>query len=85
MRNTLFLFSCITLFFSEVGFAQIKFPDSEPSKGYEYKEVHARVAFPAEGKNRIWVKGSAEYPKGNIRDTSNVIIKEFSFFIIYFL
>ncbi len=78
MRNTLFLFSCITLFFSEIGFAQIKFPDSEPSIGYEYKEVHARVAFPAEGKNRIWVKGSAEYPKGNIRDTSNIIIKEFS-------
>ena len=78
MKSTLFLLVFIAMTFSKVGFAQIKFPDSEPSKGYEYKEVHARVAFPTKGNNRIWVKGSAEYPKGNIRDTSNVIIKEFS-------
>ncbi len=78
MKNALLLFSLITLIFSEVSFAQIKFPASDPSKGYDYKEVHARVAFPFEGDNRIWVKGSEQFPTGNIRDTSNVIIKEFS-------
>lgn len=59
------------------GFSQIKFPKSEPSKGYEYSELHARIAFPINGVNRIWVKGSAAYSKVKIMDTSNFIIQEF--------
>ncbi|WP_034925323.1 alkaline phosphatase D family protein [Gillisia sp. CAL575] len=76
MKNPLIIFSVISLFFAEVGFSQINFPESDPTKGYEYKEVHARVAYPSEGSNRIWIKGSATYPNVKISDTSNVIIQE---------
>ena len=76
MKNILILFSFISIFTIEIGFSQIKFPDSEASKGYEYKEVHARVAFPTDGVNRIWVKGSAEYPSLKVRDTTSRIILE---------
>ena len=76
MKNPLIIFSVISLFFAEVGFSQINFPESDPTKGYEYKEVHARVAYPSEGSNRIWIKGSATYPNVKITDTSNVIIQE---------
>ena len=76
MKNPLILFSVVSLFFVEVGFSQINFPESDLTKGYEYKEVHARVAYPSEGSNRVWVKGSARYPNVKITDTSNVIIQE---------
>jgi len=76
MKNPLIIFSVISLFFAEVGFSQINFPESDPTKGYEYKEVHARVAYPSDGSNRIWIKGSATYPNVKITDTSNVIIQE---------
>ncbi len=78
MRKQLFLFYFVSIFFAEVGFSQIKFPESEPSKGYVSKDVHARVAFPIEGDNRIWVKGSEKFSTGIIRDTANAIIKEFN-------
>lgn len=67
----LFLLSCFA------SFSQINFPKSDPAKGYEYSEVHARVALPSEGKNRIWVKGSEKYSDGVLRDTANTIIKKF--------
>tara|TARA_R100000935_G_scaffold56430_2_gene87938 strand:- start:283 stop:2124 length:1842 start_codon:yes stop_codon:yes gene_type:complete len=70
LLNLLFL-SCLS------GFSQINFPESNPENGYNYSEVHARVAFPSEGKNRIWVKGSAKYSEGILRDTTNTIIKNF--------
>lgn len=77
MPKQIFLLYFVLILFVQTGFSQIKFPESEPSKGYISKNVHARVAFPLEGKNRIWVKGSKEFPTGKIIDTSNFLIIDF--------
>lgn len=58
-------------------FSQIKFPESNVSKGYELSDLHARVAYPIDGQGRVWVKGSSEKSIAKIlnSNTSEVIAK----------
>ncbi|SDB38046.1 PhoD-like phosphatase [Flavobacteriaceae bacterium MAR_2010_188] len=51
--------------------SQIKFPDSNEEVGYKYSDVHARVAMPLDGSDRIWVKGSKEHPRASVLDSEN--------------
>ena len=57
-------------------YSQIKFPEADTIKGYENSDVHARVAYPINQQNRIWVKGSLEKQTVKLVDvaTSNSLI-----------
>ena len=55
--------------------AQINFPKKDTINGYDYSDVHARVAFPLNDSNRIWVKGSSVYKTARIIDAkTNTVI-----------
>lgn len=73
MRLTLLY---ILLLFHCTIFSQIKFPEIDKSNGYENLQEHARVAYPINHQNRIWVKGSSKRPVVTIYDGTNTISKK---------
>lgn len=58
-------------------YAQINFPQLDLKNGYKFNEVHARVSFPLDGQNRVWVKGSSTYSSVHFLDaSSNAILHQ---------
>ncbi|WP_178988504.1 alkaline phosphatase D family protein [Winogradskyella schleiferi] len=56
------IFFIFTLLISWTNYAQGKFPTIDESKGYIYTEFHARLAYPMNSMNRVWVKGNVTHP-----------------------